>query len=56
MLNKHELLLCLCTFPPQSLTTRFKAETTAEGGREGGTDGQTERRTARWTTGLVAEL
>lgn len=56
MLNKHELLLCLCTFPPQSLATRFKAETTAEGGREGGTDGQTERRTARWTTGLVAEL
>ena len=42
MLNKHELLLCLCTFPPQSLATRFKAETTAEGGREEQTDRQKE--------------
>ena len=47
MLNTHELLLCLCTFPPRSLATRFKGESTAEGGREGGREGWTDRWTDR---------
>ena len=51
MLNKHELLLCLCTFPPQSLATCFKVESTEEGGREEWTDRKKDSQVDNWIGG-----